>query len=226
MRAQLCPSSISYPHHLNPHSKPSSTILNLSHPRKHNFLEPRKLDRPWHATPPPPPPHSGIPFHHQVNHIGIPFSLRLVQLRRKTDKLARTPPAIDPAKLGPVGNAVWTLATLLQKLQKSALPVADEAVLDEVLTEGTWSVVCLFQRVFSSSPEIALRLLVMMAEFITRSVGSEARTESEEREGHLCADYIKTKNAYEHLIVTGEGDSLILANYAQFLYLFENDLDR
>lgn len=129
---------------------------------------------------------------------------------------------------------------MLENMQMSALEVDDKEILDRVSRDGKSSIVWLFQRVFSSSPQIAIGLLVMMMEFMVKSldgfvcgIGSMI-FESEEKEwggclevgDDLCVDYVKRRVFYENLIVTGQRDSVILSNYAQFLYLFENDIER
>ncbi|XP_010918503.1 uncharacterized protein [Elaeis guineensis] len=144
-------------------------------------LQPKKKigspEPPWLLLPPPAPvnPFSGETpplFYFQLKNPAtrIPFSLRLVQLRKKSSNSPR--PRSSSPSLGSVGNAVWSLASLMEEIQRSILSEDDEAeeTVETVSRDTGDSIVWLFRRVFSSSPNLAIGLLVLMAEFFVVSM--------------------------------------------------------
>ncbi|XP_008796732.3 uncharacterized protein LOC103712105 [Phoenix dactylifera] len=156
----------------------NSTIRHRrSHHKKIGSPEP-----PWLVLPPPAlaNPFSGetpplFGFQLKSPATGIPFSLRLVQLRKKRTSSPRPRSSSSPPALGSVGNAVWSLASLMEEIQRSILSEDDEAEdTAECVSRDTGdSIVWLFRKVFSSSPNLAVGLLVLMAKFFVASVGTE-----------------------------------------------------
>ena len=83
---------------------------------------------------------------------------------------------------------------------------------------------------FSSSPELALGVIVMTAEFMVKSVDgivcSIASTILEPEKVCKEEEYKRTSMQYEHMIVTEKRNPMILSNYAQLMYEYEKDIDR
>ncbi|KAJ8506136.1 hypothetical protein OPV22_007022 [Ensete ventricosum] len=182
--------------------------------------------------------------------VGIPFSLRLVQMKKKrmNSRLARAPPDTD---VGDFGSAVWSLAFAMEEIQRSVLSSDyDGETRAGAPKDAADSVVWLFQNVFCTSPDLVVRLLVLLSEFLAASskrempdaivfdeveaaayrcwfdVGILDEDEEATRYDGSRPDYKRRRAAYENMIASGLTTSLILSNYAQLLYQYEEDLDR
>ncbi|KAK1314030.1 hypothetical protein QJS10_CPA06g00380 [Acorus calamus] len=113
----------------------------------------------------------------------------------------------------PIGRAVSSLADMLCELQRSGLGEGTGTV-ERALGETRESCFWMFRSVFSDSPNMVVSLLMLLAECIGSS--------TDENREILCR-----MAEYERVIAKGEkGNSLILSNYAQFLYRFAVDLHR
>ncbi|KAG1355121.1 putative TPR repeat-containing protein [Cocos nucifera] len=155
-------------------------VLNSTRPHRTSPHHKKKIgspEPPWLLLPPPAPvnPFSAETpplFYFQLKSpaTGIPFSLRLVQLRKKSKNSPR--PRSSSPSLGSVGNAVWSLASLMEEIQRSILSEDDELeeTVESVSRDTGDSIVWLFRKVFSSSPNLAVGLLVLMAEFFVVSM--------------------------------------------------------
>ncbi|WOL05852.1 hypothetical protein Cni_G14583 [Canna indica] len=196
---------------------------------------------PWLVQPPPAPPReptSGeealFGFRAQGSRFGgLPLSLRLLQLKKKMMNKSRR---AQPADLGAVGNAVSSLASAMEEVQRA------------VLTGDTAdSVVWLFRNVYCDSPGLLIDLLVLSANFLSAAVEREVPPPPIAVERYKCwsdigileefkeiercgseplADYKRRAVAYEKMITSGMTSSMILTNYAQLLYQYEKDIDR
>ncbi|THU65766.1 hypothetical protein C4D60_Mb05t07090 [Musa balbisiana] len=212
---------------------------------------------PWLLHPPgasPKHPSSGdaplVGFRIKGSAVGIPFSLRLVQLKKKrmNSRRPRAPPDTD---LGDIGSAVWSLASAMEEIQRSVLSSDyDGETRAGAPKDAAESLVWLFQNVFCTSPDLVVGLLVLLSEFLAASskreipdaivfdaaeaaasrcwfdVGILDEDEEARRYDGGRPDYKRRRAAYENMISSGLTTSLILSNYAQLLYQYEKDLDR
>lgn len=92
-----------------------------------------------------------------------------MQLRKKKQR-ENAAAVMDASALGSVGSAVWTLACLLERLQRCTVEGDSEEVAVRVARDSRYSTVWLFQRVYSSSPEMAVGLITLTAEFVERAL--------------------------------------------------------
>lgn len=260
------------------------------------------LEPPWLVLPPSPPenPFTGEAWPAEMQMkgaggTGIPLSLRMVQMKKRLATAApRWTESLPPgegerpgAVEGPTGRAVSALVWMIGELQRSVLAggdggAVDESVLDRASRDRRDSFVWLFRRVFFSSPNLVVSLLVLLANYVafaaevnSTTTGSAAPTASETtdskksvhneavvlklegsmagsapesirlgdhlnwfdigiKEGNLdprqqedeetCVH--RRRRVYERAIAEGGVNSLILSNYAQFLYRVANDHDR
>ncbi|KAK1260369.1 hypothetical protein QJS04_geneDACA001923 [Acorus gramineus] len=144
----------------------------------------------------------------------IPFSLRLIQLKKRLDHSQSVPTH------SPVGRAVSALVSVAAELHR-----------DRGSRETGHSYASLFRHVFSGSPNLLVSLLVLLADYFASSTensicvaegGSPPPGEIVSR-----ADRERRRAEYERIIVSGmQRNSLILLNYAQFLHRIAGDLDR
>ncbi|CAL9044361.1 uncharacterized protein LOC135674949 [Musa acuminata AAA Group] len=212
---------------------------------------------PWLLHPPgaaPKHPSSGdaplVGFRIKGSAVGIPFSLRLVQLKKKrmNSRRPRAPPDTD---LGDIGSAVWSLAYAMEEIQRSVLSSDyDGETRAGAPKDAAESLVWLFQNVFCTSPDLVVRLLVLLSEFLAASSKREIPDaivfDTAEAAASRCwfdvgildedeearsydggrPDFKRRRAAYENMISSGLTTSLILSNYAQLLYQYEKDLDR
>ncbi|WOL05850.1 hypothetical protein Cni_G14581 [Canna indica] len=211
------------------HEKPTGTP---------NFGEPTPA--PWLVDPPaaPPPAPSIEEALLRCRANGrIPFSLRLVQLKRKSRR-AHYP----SADLGAFGNAVRSLASVVEEIHRSVVLSGDkQAVKAAAWADAADSISWLFGNVFCTSPGLAAGLLVLMADFLTAAIKKEisAGIAADEfkcwsdigileecKEEARCGSCERRKMAYEKIITSGITSSLIMSNYAQLLYQYEKDIDR
>ncbi|XP_078440220.1 uncharacterized protein LOC144710348 [Wolffia australiana] len=210
---------------------------------------------PWSVVPPSPPPESARPSAKPWPP-ELPPSFRMEQMKRR---IAAAPPPWPPSADDPAGKAAAALLSMIGDLQRCVLP--DESVLDRASRDRRDSFVWLFRRVFFSSPNLLVSLLVLLADFVVFSAEinapekvspgeglgedcnlllrdrilreflnwfdlgiKEGSLDPRQREEESSAD--RRRRAYERAIAGGEASSLILGNYAQFLYAVANDHDR
>lgn len=148
-----------------------------------------------------------------------------------------------------------SLASLIVETQTLFFPSSISSPNSSLSCDTGYSIIWLFHKVFVSSPVLTVGILGLMAEFVRVSLKSEIRwlmadLEWEKRlqEGRKfvswsemgiamqekdsvvkSSDYLmsdRKKFSYERLIVCNEACSLILSNYAQFLYQIAQDYDR
>ncbi|MQL74461.1 hypothetical protein Taro_006833 [Colocasia esculenta] len=259
---------------------------------------------PWLVLPPSPPenPFSSEAWSPEIQMkgaggTGIPLSLRMVQMKKRmaTASPRRWTESLPPAEggqpgalEGSTGRAVSALVCMIGELQRSVLAgrdggAVDESALDRASRDRRDSFVWLFRRVFFTSPNLVVSLLVLLANYVAFAAeknstttgsaaatagsdtrgsekpahrvavvseleGSMAESASESirigdylnwfdigvKEGNLdprqhedeetCVD--RRRRVYERAIAEGGVNSLILSNYAQFLYRVANDHDR
>ncbi|XP_072957001.1 uncharacterized protein [Typha angustifolia] len=216
-------------------------ISSSANPKPHHKLQSHpsftKPQPPWLLLPPTPRenPSSDLVSDFQLNGSAsaVPFSLRFLQLRKKRMAAPRRPRLPSP-DLGSLGYAVCSLASALESLQQSV-------VKEESSTDAGDSIVWLFKKVFASSPLLVVQILSLTTEFLATSAlpllprpldtgeftcWSDIGILDDSDKAMYCDDYKRKRAAYEQIIVTEMASSLILANYAQLLYQYENDPDR
>ncbi|CAA7399081.1 unnamed protein product [Spirodela intermedia] len=147
---------------------------------------------PWFVVPPSPPENVPSvklwPSENQTEGLGgggaagVPLSLRMVQMKNRLAVAApprwseRSQPA---AAEDPAGRAVSALVYMIGELQRSVLAgrdggAVDESVLDRVSRDRRDSFVWLFRRVFFSSPNLVVSLLVLLANYVAFSAESNS----------------------------------------------------
>ncbi|KAJ4774413.1 Tetratricopeptide repeat (TPR)-like superfamily protein [Rhynchospora pubera] len=186
------------------------------------------------------------------NSTSVPFSLRFVQLRKKHANLPL--PKTPPPNLCSLGTSVLSLASLIVETQRLFFPTSTSSSNPSASCDTGYSIIWLFQKVFVASPVLTVGILGLMAEFVRVSLKSEIKWlmadvewEKRLREGKKIASWSEIgitmqedsvlessdslmsdmkRISYERLIVSNQACSLILSNYAQFLYQIARDYDR
>ncbi|XP_078162179.1 uncharacterized protein LOC144557480 [Carex rostrata] len=186
------------------------------------------------------------------NSTSVPFSLRFVQLRKKHANLLL--PKTPPPNLCSLGTSVLSLASLIAETHRLFFPSSNSSPNSSFSCDTGYSIIWLFQKVFVSSPVLTVGILGLMAEFVRVSLETEIRWlmadlewEKRLREGRKFVSWsevgidmqedsvVKSSDSvmsdrkrfsYERLIVYNEACSLILSNYAQFLYQIGQEYDR
>ncbi|KAJ4784230.1 hypothetical protein LUZ62_035476 [Rhynchospora pubera] len=173
----------------------------------------------------------------------VPLSLRFVQLRKKHANLSL--PKTAPDNLCPLGNMIFSLASVIAEAQRSR-------ALDSSAVDSEFSIVWLFQKVFASSSALTLGVFDLMGDFMDAALneihwvladlewqkitakGQSFKSWSEvgvtmEDEAMIGSDFeimcAKRKEVYLKLIEGTEACSMVLSNYAQFLYQIEKDYE-
>ncbi|XP_078427476.1 uncharacterized protein LOC144699991 [Wolffia australiana] len=237
---------------------------------------------PWLVLPPSRPENpfsSKLDLH--VNGTDIPLSIRMVQLKKRMTTTTTTTGVESPLDDALV-KAISAVVLMIGELQRWMMAnSADEAVQGRISRDRRDSLLWLFRRVFFSSPDLVVSLLLLLADFVSFSAqkagaASVVSTVNDDqslacaaiskdmsaelaperaadwapelnrltnflswfdigvKEGALgpplhhdeesCVD--RRRRAYERTIAEGEANSMILSNYAQFLYRIANDHDR
>lgn len=182
----------------------------------------------------------------------VPLSLRFVQLREKHANLAL--PKTAPDNLCPLGNMIFSLASVISEAQRSrALNPSPTRCSSSSAVDSGLSILWLFQKVFASSSALTLSIFDLMGEFMdvasneihwvladlewekvtakSRSFNSWSEVgvtmdDESMRESEFALMCAMRKDSYLKLIEGPEPCSMVLSNYAQFLYQIEKDYER
>ncbi|OAY72714.1 hypothetical protein ACMD2_03453, partial [Ananas comosus] len=174
--------------------------------------------------------------------------------RRK--KRAAAAAAAAPGGLGAAANAVRSLASAIEELHRSvAPPDRDDGASRDSSDSLVWLFCTVFSsspRFLVAILDLMERFLALSVETEIAKAIAESRSdeivgseigkykcwfdigilddEDDDKlrsdEGLHASDYARRRAAYERLIVADGTNSLILSNYAQLLYQYENDHER
>jgi hypothetical protein len=194
-----------------------------------------------------------VKFDHQPITIpgSVPLSLRFVQLRKKHANLSL--PKTAPDNLCPLGNMIFSLASVISETQRSRdLNPSPNCSSASSAVDSGFSILWLFQKVFASSSALTLNMFDLMGDFmdvalneihwvladlewekVTAKGGSftflsevGVTIEDESMESDLDLMCARRKEVYLKLIEGTDACSMVLSNYAQFLYQIVKDYER
>ncbi|PIA48892.1 hypothetical protein AQUCO_01300055v1 [Aquilegia coerulea] len=152
----------------------------------------------------------------------FPVSLRIIKMKQKLSSniMETIPSSLDSSIIKSISSVLLMIDELLKYKGNST---EDPIIVSREMSD---SFVLLFKKFFFNSPNLFLGVMDLIAHLIVFSAGRYSPKKLLDYENGDLSDFDRRRIIYESLVFNDPENSLILSNYAQFLYQIADDYDK
>ncbi|KAF5204147.1 Tetratricopeptide repeat (TPR)-like superfamily protein [Thalictrum thalictroides] len=152
----------------------------------------------------------------------FPVSLRIIKMKQKlvSNSTETIPSSLDSSIIKSISSVLLMIEELLKYKGNST---EDPIIVSREMSD---SFVLLFKKVFFNSPNLYLEVMDLITALIVFSAEKYSPKKLIDYENGDLSDFERTRIIYESLVFNDPENSLILSNYAQFLYQIANDYNK